>query len=176
MRNLTPAACICASVMLLAGCTYQDGAFRPDNKVRAERLGAVYKSFVVGKTTRDEAEAALGQPYCRRSLRDGDLELRWGGPMTRVRAVHFLGVETKRYVAYNSWAFALIFEHDVVVGKTDVVVNGNDGSEPCVETCPECFASAGRSPEQAISLEAGLTERKARLTIAGLAATIPHGG
>lgn len=161
MQRLQCSTYILTSLLALTGCSYDDAAFRPDSEPRATRLNAAYKSLIIGKTTRGEAEQALGRPYCTRNLRDGDVELRWGGPMTRVRRVHFLGIETRRYVAHNSWAFALILQHDVVVQKKDVVVNGIDGSEPCVETCPECFATAllplthgGRA--QASSLNRGI--------------------
>jgi len=147
------------SLLTLTGCSYDDAAFRPDSEPRATPLNAAYKSLTIGKTTRGEAEQALGRSYCTRNLRDGDVELRWGGPMTRVRRVHFLGIETRRYAAHNSWAFALILHQDVVVQKKDVVVNGIDGSEPCVETCPECFATAalplthgGRAQDSSLDL------------------------
>jgi hypothetical protein len=142
MQHLKCFTYVLTSLLGLAGCTYSDGAFKPDNNPRAIRLNAAYKSLVIGKTTRGEAEQVLGRPYCMRDLRDGDIELRWGGPSTRIRSVHFLGIETRRYVSHNSWAFALILQQNVVVRKKDVVVNGIDGSEPCVETCPECFAIA----------------------------------
>jgi hypothetical protein len=120
-----------AAVLLLSGCTYWDGAMRPDDPARERRVAAFYDAAVPGTTTRQQAEALLGPPYCVRPLSNGDIELRWAGPSTKVNAVHFLGVTTKRYVAKGGWGFPLVFHDDVMIRK-ETWVPGTDGSEPCV--------------------------------------------
>jgi hypothetical protein len=124
--------------LLLAACTYMDGGMRPDDKVRENHMSAAYRAMVEGRTTQRDAEAALGQPYCIRPLKTGEVELRWGGPSTKINEVHFLGMTTNRYVATGGWAMALVFSDGTLVGKPEIVP-GTDGDEPCVVTCRECF-------------------------------------
>jgi hypothetical protein len=142
-------------VLLLAGCTYWDGGMLPDDRVRATRMKAAYSATIVGQTTRKDAEAALGLPYCSRSLRSGEVELRWGGLSTKINDVQFLGVRTKRYVVNGQWDLTLAFRDDVLVDKAPGW-NSPDSDQPCVVTCPECrFRSVGTEGNVSVPLDAG---------------------